>query len=62
LKQACSNEAQAVPEGLPESVCLPEKSDWQVADEGGKDLNPDRIVGTPQELLDPEMLLDPLEE
>jgi hypothetical protein len=62
LEQGGSYKAQAVPQRLLESIRFLEKCDEQVTDEGGQDLNPDRVFGPPQELLDPQMLLDPFEE
>jgi hypothetical protein len=62
LKQGGSDKAQAFPQGLLESVCLLEQSDQQVTDEGSKYLNPNCVFGSSQELLDPEVLLDPFEE
>ena len=44
------------------AVRVTKQGDQQVADEGGKNLNPHGVFGASQEVSDFQMLLDPFEE
>ena len=61
-KQRDTDEAQAVPQALFQTVPLLVNRYQQVADERCQNLNAHRVFCAAQELLDLQMLLDPFEE